>query len=66
VFNGLFFALSLPLWKDIIHDLGFLQGAEVRLPSSETWAIRSTAQTQTWADGHLTKHYNCVCGAHQT
>lgn len=29
IINGVFFAVSLPLWKDIAHDLGYLHGKEV-------------------------------------
>ena len=26
VVNAVIFGLSLPLWRDVIHDLGFLEG----------------------------------------
>lgn len=29
IINGAFFAVSLPLWRDIAHDLGYLHGKEV-------------------------------------
>lgn len=51
VINGVFFALSVPLWRDVLHDLGYLHGEEDEPADLPSPPPGSGFKTATFAGG---------------
>ena len=51
VINAVFFAVSIPLWRDVLHDLGYLHGEEDEPADLPTPPPGSGYKTATFAGG---------------